>query len=60
MRVNPGIPIPADATRVHNISNADVQNCPGFESLAPAMLDFLAGCDLSGFNIRQLDVHMLR
>jgi DNA polymerase-3 subunit epsilon len=58
--VKPGIPIPADATRVHSISNTDVQHCPGFDSLAPALLDFLGGCDLCGYNIRQLDVCMLK
>ena len=32
-RVNPGIPIPAGATAVHGISNADVADKPSFKEL---------------------------
>jgi DNA polymerase-3 subunit epsilon len=46
--VNPGIEIPAAATRVHGIASADVQGKPTFHDLAPALLKLLSGCDLVG------------
>lgn len=33
-RFNPGMPIPAEATRVHGISDADVADCPPFSEHA--------------------------
>jgi DNA polymerase III subunit epsilon len=59
-RFNPGIPIPADATAVHGISNADVAEEPPFASVARSLADLLEGCDLAGFNIRGFDLPMLR
>jgi hypothetical protein len=46
-RLNPGIPIPADATAVHGISDADVSDMPGFNAIAERLLDFLTGCEFS-------------
>lgn len=58
-RVNPGIPIPPEATAVHGISDTDVADAPTFAQLAAALLDFIAGADLAGFNIRYFDLPML-
>ncbi len=58
-RVNPGIRIPRESTRVHGISDADVALCPPFASLAPELAAFLEGCDLAGYNIRAFDVPVL-
>ncbi len=58
-RVNPGIRIPRESTRVHGISDADVAQCPSFAALAPELAAFLEGCDLAGYNIRQFDVPVL-
>ena len=33
-RINPGIPIPPEATQVHGISDADVADCPTFAQVA--------------------------
>ena len=33
-RINPGIPIPAGATAVHGISNADVADKPSFKEMS--------------------------
>jgi DNA polymerase-3 subunit epsilon len=57
--VNPGIPIPPDATAVHGITNADVANKPSFASIAKEVVAFIDGCDLGGFNILRYDVPML-
>lgn len=58
-RVNPGVRIPRESTRVHGISDADVSACPPFAGLAPELAAFLEGCDLAGYNIRQFDVPVL-
>jgi DNA polymerase-3 subunit epsilon len=58
-RFNPGIPIPADATAVHGISDADVANEVTFCRTAKSLVEMFAGCDLAGFNIRRFDLHML-
>ena len=58
-RVNPGVRIPRESTRIHGISDADVALCPAFAALAPEIAEFLEGCDLAGYNIRQFDVPVL-
>jgi DNA polymerase-3 subunit epsilon len=58
-RFNPGIPIPADATAVHGISDADVANEVAFCRTAKSLVEMFDGCDLAGFNIRRFDLHML-
>jgi DNA polymerase-3 subunit epsilon len=58
-RVNPGIPIPAAATAVHGITDADVAGEPSFGQVAAALEEFLRGCDLCGFNIKRFDLPLL-
>jgi DNA polymerase-3 subunit epsilon len=58
-RFNPGVPIPAEATRVHGIGDADVAEEPPFAARAKALLELLEPCDLAGFNIRRFDLPML-
>ncbi len=58
-RFNPGIPIPAEATAVHGISDADVADEAPFCARARALHGLLDGCDLAGFNIRRFDLGML-
>jgi DNA polymerase III epsilon subunit family exonuclease len=41
--INPGIPIPAEASAVHGIRDEDVKDKPRFEALAPTLLKLLAG-----------------
>lgn len=57
--VNPGMPIPAEATAVHNITNEMVASKPLFSQIAPEVFAFLADCDLSGYNINRFDVPVL-
>jgi DNA polymerase-3 subunit epsilon len=59
VRVNPGIPIPPEATRVHGISDEDVKEEPIFRQYARGLADFLDGCDLGGFGIARFDVPLL-
>jgi DNA polymerase-3 subunit epsilon len=58
-RVNPQMPIPPEATRIHGISDADVARCPTFTQIAPEVSGFLDGCDLAGFNVWRFDIPML-
>lgn len=39
--INPGVPIPADSTKVHGITDADVADKPTPAELLPAILDWL-------------------
>ncbi|MDX9759978.1 MAG: 3'-5' exonuclease [Bacteroidota bacterium] len=57
--LNPEIPIPAAATAVHGITDADVALAPTFARFAPRLIAFLDGCDLSGFNVRRFDLPLL-
>ena len=59
LRLNPGIPISPEATRVHGISDADVANEPHFKDVAKKIATFLEGCDLAGFNSMKFDIPIL-
>lgn len=58
-RVNPGIPIPPEATVIHGIADIDVANEPRFVQLAANLRAFLEGCDLCGFNLKRFDLRVL-
>ncbi len=58
-RVNPGMPIPAESTTFHGITDDDVKNERSFKELAPEILNFLKDCDLAGYNSNKFDVPML-
>jgi len=57
--LNPTIPIPAGATEIHGISDADVQDKPLFRQVAKSFASWLSGCDLAGYNSDNFDVPML-
>jgi DNA polymerase-3 subunit epsilon len=57
--VNPTVPIPAEATAIHGISDADVADAPTFADLAPVVQKDLEGCDLGGYNILGYDIDLL-
>ncbi|MFC1901866.1 exonuclease domain-containing protein [Chloroflexota bacterium] len=58
-RVNPQMPIAAEATSKHGITNSDLKGEPTFRQLAKGICEFLEGCDLSGFNILEFDLPLL-
>lgn len=58
-RVNPEMPIPEEASRIHGIRDADVAACPTFRDIAPRVQEILAGCDLAGYNMVRFDLVML-
>lgn len=59
MRVNPEMPIPAQASAVHGIYDADVKDCPPFKEIAKDLANFIEGCDLGGYNSNRFDVPLL-
>ena len=58
-RVNPGVTIPADATAIHGITDADVIGEPAFRQYAQSIRDFLEDCDIAGFNVIGFDLPFL-
>jgi len=58
--VNPGVPIPREASAVHHITDDMVAAAPSFRELAPRVLEFIGDADLGGFNVAKFDVPMLQ
>jgi DNA polymerase-3 subunit epsilon len=58
-RLNPGRPIPAGASAVHGIHDADVAGEPHFAQIAASLADYLTGCDLAGYNCDSYDIPLL-
>lgn len=59
-RLNPGIAIPPITSAVHGIKDRDVASAPTFQAVAGDLVQFLRGCDLAGFNVRQYDLPLLQ
>jgi DNA polymerase-3 subunit epsilon len=59
--VNPGTPIPPDATAIHHITDDMVAHAPGFDEIAKKFEDFCEGeVVLIAHNNDGFDVHFLR
>jgi len=58
--VNPLRPIPAGATAVHGITDADVRDQPTFAQLCPEVEEMLRGADLAGYNSIRFDLPLLQ
>jgi DNA polymerase-3 subunit epsilon len=59
LRINPGIPIPAEVTAIHGITDEDVKDCPTFKEVARELALFLENCDLAGYNSNHFDIPLL-
>ncbi len=59
MRINPGMPIPLEASLVHGIYDQDVQNEPTFRDVAEDLARFLDDSDLAGYNSNKFDIPVL-
>ncbi|MBO5895183.1 MAG: 3'-5' exonuclease [Alistipes sp.] len=58
-RINPEMPIPAEATEVHGITDEDVAGEPTFKQIAKSLAQFIEGCDFGGFNSNRFDLPLL-
>lgn len=58
-RINPGIAIPPEVTKIHGISNADVADQPTFKEFAPKLIEFIQNCDFAGYNSGYFDLPLL-
>ena len=58
-RVNPECPIPAQASAVHGIYDADVANEPNFKALSKTIYSFIKNSDLAGYNSDRFDIPLL-
>ncbi len=58
-KINPTIPIPIATSKIHGIYDKDVIDCPTFKDLASQLFQFIANCDLAGFNSNKFDVPLL-
>ena len=59
-RINPGKPIPPDATRINGITDEDVKDAPSFASLSYELWNVFDGADVGGFNVTGFDLPFLR
>lgn len=57
--VNPEMPIPAESTAVHGITDADVADKPTFKQLASTLAKDFKGSDLAGYNSNKFDIPLL-
>lgn len=59
MRINPTIPIPPEATRIHGITDEDVKDAPTFKQLAAQIAKIFEGSDIGGYNSNKFDLPLL-
>ncbi|MBO4731088.1 MAG: 3'-5' exonuclease [Bacteroidaceae bacterium] len=59
LRINPGIPIPEEASKVHGIFDEDVKDCPSFKDVAQTLANTFKGCDFAGYNSNHFDLPLL-
>jgi DNA polymerase-3 subunit epsilon len=57
--VNPEMPIPAEVTVIHGISDADVADQPTFKELSKEVHNMIKDSDLGGFNSNRFDIPLL-
>ena len=58
-RINPEMPIPAEASAIHHITDEDVAGEPTFRQIAASLASQLSGCDIAGFNSNRFDIPLL-
>ena len=59
-RLNPGIPIPLVASKIHGISDEDIKDKPKFSRYANSLHEFFSGCDIAGYNVKKFDIPLMK
>ena len=59
MRINPEMPIPEEASKIHGIYDEDIKDAPTFKEVGKTLAKFIEGCDLAGFNSNRFDIPLL-
>ncbi len=57
--VNPEMPIPAEVSAIHGITNERVKDAPKFKDIALEISNFIADTDMAGFNSNRFDIPVL-
>ena len=60
MKINPTVPISAEASSIHGLTNADLANEPTFAQVAQQLFEFIGEADLAGYNSNRYDVPLLQ
>ncbi|MEP0480603.1 MAG: 3'-5' exonuclease, partial [Nonlabens sp.] len=58
-KVNPTIPIPAETTAIHGVSDDMVKDEPTFKERAHEVHNIIKDSDLAGFNSNRFDIPLL-
>ena len=57
--INPQMPIPAESSAIHGISDEMIKDAPSFKEVGNEVKQFLDNCDLGGYNSNRFDIPML-
>ncbi len=57
--INPGMPIPAESSAIHGITDDKVADAPLFKTVANELKQFIGNADLAGFNSNRFDIPLL-
>ncbi|WP_116126010.1 3'-5' exonuclease [Lewinella sp. IMCC34183] len=60
LKINPTVPVSAEAAAIHGLTNADLQDAPVFADVAQRLYDFIGDADLGGYNSNRYDVPLLQ
>ena len=60
MKINPTVPVSAEAEAIHGLSNEDLKDEPTFKDVAQQLYAFIGEADLAGYNSNRYDVPLLQ
>ena len=58
-KLNPEMPIPAETTAIHGISDEDVKDAPTFKDVAHEIQQFIGNSNFAGFNSNKFDIPLI-
>lgn len=60
MKINPTVPVSAEAAAIHGMTNEDLKDEPTFAEVAQRLYQFIGDADLGGYNSNRYDVPLLQ